>query len=246
MSGGIVTVITLRGAPGATTTALLVAGAVGQRALVVEADLAGGVLAVRYGLGREPGLTTLAAARPTDSGAWATHAQSAGGIPVLVGPDSPTAAESLWRSAGGRLRALLRVADAELVVVDGGRFDHRAVPMVADSQLVLVVLHPIAEHLVALSHQLSVLHRAAEGGRVAAVLSGDGPYGESDVARDLGVEVLGRLPADPRAARALVGGGLSAAAFRRSQLARAGATLAETVTRTLRVQEPLSSVEVAR
>src|SRR3546814_13554520 len=62
--------------------------------LLVEADLSGGVLAVRYGLGREPGLTSLAAANPTEEGGWLDHAQDAGGVPVLVGPDSPEAAEA--------------------------------------------------------------------------------------------------------------------------------------------------------
>ena len=70
-----------RGAPGVTTTALLVASHLD--AVMVEADLSGGVVAIRYGLGREPGLVTLAAANPHEPGGWLDHAQNAGGIPVL-------------------------------------------------------------------------------------------------------------------------------------------------------------------
>lgn len=77
----------IRGAPGVTTTSLLLASVLGG-APVVEVDLSGGVIAVRYELGREPGLTTLAAANPRDPGGWRDHAQDAGGIPVLVGPDA--------------------------------------------------------------------------------------------------------------------------------------------------------------
>src|SRR3546814_11529374 len=68
----------VRGAPGVTTSALLLASRLGGSALV-EADLSGGVLAVRYGLGREPGLTSLAPANPTEAGGWLEHAQDAGG-----------------------------------------------------------------------------------------------------------------------------------------------------------------------
>ena len=61
----VVALASVRGAPGVTTTSLLLASTF-EDAPVVEADLDGGVLAVRYGLGREPGLTTLAAAGPEE------------------------------------------------------------------------------------------------------------------------------------------------------------------------------------
>ena len=57
-----------KGAPGATTTALGLASAwTGQQRVVVEGDPDGGVLAARLGLGYEPGLVTVAAARAESS-----------------------------------------------------------------------------------------------------------------------------------------------------------------------------------
>ena len=103
-----------RGAPGVTTTSLLLAARM-EGAALVEADLAGGVLAVRYGLGREPGLVTLAASNPAQSGGWLDHAQDAGGVAAddealpdnVSSVDSPVSG-SVWkllREEGQSVRA---------------------------------------------------------------------------------------------------------------------------------------------
>ena len=226
----VITIGSVRGAPGVTTTALLVAGGI-QGAVLAEADLAGGVLAVRYGLGREPGLTTLAAARSAEPDEWTSHAQSAGGVPVLVGPDAPDSSEALWRGAGERLATILRRVDAAAVVVDVGRLGAGS-PMTGASDLVVVVVRPIAEHLVTLSHRLPLLRRVAGPARVGVVIVGDGPYRASDVA-SLDVDVLGELPDDPRAAAALVEGGRSPASFARTRLARSAAGLSTDLARML-------------
>ena len=65
----VISLASVRGAPGVTTTAVLLASTFTD-GLVVEADLDGGVLAVRYGLGREPGLTTFAAGGPDVDEGW--------------------------------------------------------------------------------------------------------------------------------------------------------------------------------
>src|SRR3546814_17824018 len=108
----ILKLASVRGGPGVTTNSLLRACAFGD-AVVVEAERDGGVLAARYGLGREPGLTTFAVSRPQDREGWRAHAQDAGGVPVLVGPDAPGASESLWRTAGERLAHHLISARSE-------------------------------------------------------------------------------------------------------------------------------------
>lgn len=213
----IVTLASLRGAPGVTTTALLLASALTQAA-VVEADLDGGVLAVRYGLGREPGLTTLAAAGQEDSNDWRAHAQDAGGIPVLIGPDAPAASASLWRTAGGQVADKLVAAEG-VAIVDAGRL-RSLVPVVTASDLLAVLVHPVAEQLIALTHLLPTLHEAIRG-RVAVVLVGDGPYRAVDIEGPLDVRILGQLPYDRDAAEALRNGTLSATRLARSRLARA-------------------------
>jgi hypothetical protein len=216
----------VRGAPGVTTTAQLVAAGL-DGAVLVEADLGGGVMAVRYGLGREPGLTTLAAAGSIGPDEWEDHAQSAGGVAVLVGPDSPDSAGSLWRRAGDRLAAVLDGSDV-YVVADVGRFVGPT-PLLGKASLLLVLVRPIAEHLVALSHRVDGLRRAVHPGRVGVVMVGDRPYGPDDVAGPLSIDVLGVLPDDRRAADLLTEGGRSARSFGRSRLARAATGLTGTI-----------------
>lgn len=222
----LVLVSSVRGAPGVTTTCLLLAGCL-DGAVLAEADLAGGVLAVRYQLGREPGLTTLAGAGPIEPDGWRDHTQLAGGVTVLVGPDAPNSSESMWQRAGGHLGAVLTGIDAP-VVVDAGRLSDRT-PLVGTAALVVVVVRPIAEHLVALAHRLSALRQTALAGGVGVVLVGEGPYRAADVAGPLEVEVLGTLPEDHRAAEVLRGGGRSSV-LRRSRLARAVVPMTAAIT----------------
>lgn len=221
----IVTLASLRGAPGVTTTSVLLASTLPD-AVVVEADLDGGVLAVRYGLGREPGLTTFAASSEAAGDDWRPHAQDAGGVAVLVGPDGPTACGSLWRTAGERLTRRLAGADG-IAIIDAGRL-RADVPLVTASDLLMLLVCPVAEQLVALNHVLPSLHQTLRG-QVAVVLVGDGPYRPADIEGPLGVSVRGALPDDRDAAEALRHGTASRTRLARSQLARAVTTLGAAV-----------------
>ncbi|MCB1283392.1 MAG: hypothetical protein R2689_05745 [Microthrixaceae bacterium] len=238
----VITLASVRGAPGVTTISLLIAGCI-EGAALVEADLAGGVLAIRYDLGREPGLTTLAASRMGDADEWLSHAQSAGGVPVLVGPDAPDSSEALWRGAGARLATGLCQIDAAAVVVDVGRLG-AGTPMLEVSDLLVVLVEPIAEHLVTLGHRLPTLRRAATSARIGVVLVGDGPYRAKDIAASLEVDVLGELPDDSRAASVLIDGGRSPASFARTRLARSAAGLSADLLRV--VDGPTRLVEAGR
>lgn len=220
----IVAIVSLRGAPGVSTTAMMLASTFAD-GVVVEADLDGGVLATRYGLGREPGLTTFAA-DPHAGGGWRVHAQDAGGVPVLVGPDAPAAAVSLWHTAGERLTQTLVAANGT-AVVDGGRL-RRPGPLVAAADLCVVVVRPVAEQLVALTHALPAL-RAAVRGPVGVVLAGAGPYRPDDIDGALDLDVVGVLPDDPGTADALQRGSASGARIGRSRLGRAVAGLADDI-----------------
>lgn len=220
-----VAVCSSRGAPGVTTTCLLLAAHL-QASVLVEADLCGGVLAVRYGLGREPGLVTLAAAHPQDPSGWLEHAQDAGGVPVLVGPDSPEAAQSLWRSAGGRFASIIDEGDG-IAVVDCGRLWTR-VQLLDEADLVLVVARPSAEEVVSAAHAIESLRRNCSAS-IALVLVGDGPYRPAEVQGAVDCPVLARLPEDRSAAQHLRDGGASSRALSRSRLARGVAGLGETI-----------------
>ncbi len=221
----VVTLASVRGAPGVTTASLLLASTFAG-GLVVEADLDGGVLAIRYGLGREPGLTTFAAAGPGDGSGWTAHAQDAGGVPVLVGPDAPSASAALWRTAGDRITHELVASDG-VAVVDAGRLRSPS-PIVAASDVLAILVHPVAEQLVALTHLLSVLPHVVRG-QASVLLVGHGPYRSADVERSIGVRVVGELPDDPDAAEALRTGSVSRARLNRSRLVRAVAALGEDV-----------------
>ncbi|MGE3449549.1 MAG: hypothetical protein AB7H92_18430 [Microbacteriaceae bacterium] len=225
----IVTLASVRGAPGVTTTSLLLASTF-EDSVVVEADLDGGVLAVRYGLGREPGLTTFAAAGVDDTEGWRAHAQDAGGVPVLVGPDAPGASAAFWQSAGERIAHRLAGADG-VAVVDAGRM-RAPVPLVTVSDLLVLLVCPVADQLVALTHAVPKLRQAIRGG-VSVVLVGDGPYRRHDVEQSLDLPVIGTLPDDQPAAVALRDGGLSRARLARSRLARAVTALAGEVSAAL-------------
>lgn len=207
----------VRGAPGVTTTSLLLASVL-DGAPVVEADLSGGVIAVRYELGREPGLTTLAAANPRDPDGWRDHAQNAGGVPVLVGPDASESTESLWRTAGDRLSGVIGRIQP-WVVVDAGRI-HRRTPALRDADLVVLLVRPIAEQLVGLTHSIHSIRRDASG-ELAIALVGDGPYRSSDIEATFEHPVVAHLPHDPGAAGQLLDGRGGRSTLGRSRLARA-------------------------
>jgi hypothetical protein len=215
----------VRGAPGTTACSLLLTSALAGPAVLVEADLHGGVLAVRYGLGREPGLTTLAASSSGICGdGWCDYAQAAGGVAVIVGPEDPDRAASLWDRAGGRIARALASGEGT-GVVDLGRLSESP-PLSGVMSLLLILVAPQAEQLVTLSRRLPALRRHA--GQLGVVLAGDGDYRPGDVAESMDVEVLGVLPRDDRAGEALLGRGRGAN-LGRTRLYRATAELARSV-----------------
>jgi hypothetical protein len=226
-----VTVVALgsvRGAPGVTATALALAAPL--PGVLVEADLSGGVLATRYTLGREPGLTTLVAgARASADADWRDHAQSAGGVPVVVGPDSASVARALWQRAGDRAAAILGRLDTT-VVADLGRLIP-PIPLAGSIDVGLLVMAPQAEHLVSASQCMRELRQAAR--TIGVVVAGDGPYRPADIARCLGADLFGVVPHDPRGAGALEGRAGSARVLARSMLTRAGIELAASVSSAL-------------
>jgi cellulose biosynthesis protein BcsQ len=227
----------VRGAPGVTTTALLLAGCL-DGGVVAEADLDGGVLAVRYGLGREPGLTTLAAAQAGQPDAWRQHAQNAGGVPVLLGPDMPERASALWSRAGEKLASTLAASDAE-VVVDVGRIrpNHGALAVLAVASMTVMLVRPEPEDLVGFVHRLPALRRSSA--EVGVVLVGRGSYEARDITGELGVDVIGAVPHDPRGAEMLTTRGGSAHGLARTALARAARSLADAVVGRRAAQPPL-------
>ncbi len=219
----VVVVSGTKGSPGATTTAVLFAGC-SRNAVLVDADRDGGALATRFGLSREPGLTTLAADRSDDRAALDRHLQQIGDIPVLVGPDDPVRSDALWERGGGRIWASLQGGD-RLIVMDAGRHrPHLSDDAVSRADLHLVVVRNDSEGLVALSN-LQLTSAAA------LVVIGSGPHDPTELGAVTGRPVIAVLPHDRRTARTLNGTTRLRAArsVTRSPLGRAGRSLARFV-----------------
>lgn len=214
----------VHGAPGATTTAVGLASCL-RGAVVVEADCAGGVLAVRFGLPREPGIVTLAADRQPGARVLAAHAQTVpGGLPVVVGPESPQHVSWLWRTAGDVLAAAVARHEG-VVVVDVGRFgpENPVTSLFPDAPALLVV-RPRADELAVAAAQLA----SSTARRPVVVLVGERPYSAAEVAAEFGCDVLGVVADDPRGAATLWEGG-SPRRLARSAFARSVRTLADAV-----------------
>ena len=211
--GRSVALVSAKGAPGVTTSALLLAALWPVAAVLVEADPAGGDLRLCLSdsdgqpLRAETGLVSLLSAH-TLSGVLAdrrllSHAQHLpGGLPVLVGPGSPAQSEAL-RGQWPQLATALATG-LEGVVIDAGRTDGQR-----DTDLLLLraadaVLVVCRGTLASIAHTRDLLGRLATHGVSAQVLLvGSGAQGD-DARQAVGTEVL-LLPHDPTASAALMG-----------------------------------------
>lgn len=224
----IVVLGSARSSPGVTTLSLAVASWL-EGSVVVEADPDGGVLAVRHGLGRDPGLVSLAADRSGGSNLLLSHAQRLlGGLPVIVGPESAERASHLWRVAGDDIRDSLSSFEG-VAIVDAGRLrpSSPALPLLPRAATVVVVARPVAEELIAAADTVSTL--SAAGVQVGVVLVGDRPYAPGEVVDEFGWDLLGVVATDSRAAGALSGTGGSPRVIARSAFMRSARTLAHTL-----------------
>ena len=224
---------------GVSTLALALAATwpADRRVLLVEADPAGGTLAAASGWPAEPGLVSLAASsrRRFDPAVVWEHCQMLpGGAAVLAGPVSAERARGALGMLGD-LAGHLASLDAD-VVVDCGRLDPGS-PAIAvwegADRAILVVRPRLADlHAVAAwteTHATETVPtdvRPERRGRVGLAVVGDGPYPDAEIAEALDVEVLCRLPWDPRGAAALVSVPASSRDARLGPLVRAARTLA--------------------
>ncbi|KAA2253313.1 chromosome partitioning protein [Solihabitans fulvus] len=211
----LVAVVSVKGSPGVTTfaTALAARWPAPGRPVLVEADTSGGDLAARFSLESTPGLLSLAAAarRSADPALVWQHAQALpGGLPVVTAPPDADRARGALSAltpdpaaGAGVLRTAGNVPDAVLIV-DCGRIDtgSPALPIVraADAMVLLTGAH--ADDLAHLPRRLPAIGRWSP--HPVMLLVGDG-YSLAEVARELGVPPLGRVPNDPRGAAVLCG-----------------------------------------
>ncbi|MDY7106812.1 MAG: hypothetical protein S0880_37025 [Actinomycetota bacterium] len=243
---GLVCLVSAKGSPGVTTTALGLAAAAtldtAHRKLLLEADPSGGSLAVRFHLGRQPGLVTLAAAGRhglARDDLWRHAQELPGGLPVVVAPERPDRATSVLEASGARLGRWLAERPDVTTVADCGRLASTGAGLAGEADLVVMVARSVAEQIhpgAALLDQLAAAHRPA-----AWLLIGTTPHSADEVERVTGHPVLRALPDDPRAAAALSAGDISTRLARRPLL-REIATLATDIAA---VVGPTATVEPA-
>jgi len=242
----LISLTSLKGSPGVTTTALALAAAwPAPRRLLAELDPAGGDLEIRLGMpAGGGGLAGLAAAaRRPQSGhsPWPFARELAGGLHVLPAPPGAEQAGACLRtlSAAGVLRRLAAEAAGgeEVVIADCGRLDPGAVTAQSGvlADVVLVVTRPSLSDLAHLAGRLEAIAQHAKAAGLVLVTGaglprGDPAYPAAEISQALAVPVLASMPADPRGVAALLAGrGQPARAGRRLPLVRAARDLAAVV-----------------
>lgn len=211
----LVAVVSLKGSPGVTTFSVALAARwpAPAHCVLVEADPAGGDVGMRFSLRSTPGLLSLAAAarRGTDPMLVWQHAQGLpGDLPVVAAPpDADLARGALSalvsdpESGSGVLRAAADLPGA-VVVADCGRVaaGSAAMPVVRAADVMVLLTGAGADDLAHLARRVPEI-----GGwspHPVLLLAGPG-HSMAEVARELGVTPLGRIPRDTRGAEVLSG-----------------------------------------
>jgi len=218
-----VTISTVKGAPGGTTVALLLARALasgaaagdpsarvpsGSRVLLVECDPAGGDLAPRLGLRAVPGLASLALAsrHGVTRSLLFEHSQLAAALPgvrLLAGIAGPEQGAALsWIFAG--LAEELSSQDL-VAVVDTGRIrssDEAVAPFLRCAATTILV---VADSLPSLVHARAAVDMARAGGlELVLVIAGPRQHSITEISRAVEAEVIGAVGFDRAALAGLL------------------------------------------
>lgn len=194
----IVTLGSIRGAPGVTSWSLLLASAWPSDAeverVVLEADLAGGVLGARYGWGVEPGVVSLISRlrRRERDGLLPINRSGRNvgdGVLVVPGPETGEQARSVWRSDVGPVASHL-ATDPRVWFVDVGRFDESSssVGFVDASAATVVVCGGRPEDLVQVPSRLRATKSRCD--HVGLLVTGPCTYSAGELSEFTGSEAV--------------------------------------------------------
>ena len=220
----VISVVSAKHAPGATTLAVLLASAADPFTLplVLEADPSGGDLAPRVGTLFDPGMLSLVSrARIERSGEGAgpglveQHCRPLSiAVGVVVGSLNPKHVESYVHDAPTLLGPLLQERSS-LSIVDCGRWGPESTRAWAvASNLVLVAMRPTVESAEHVAVRLPDIETAA---MVRPVVIGSGPLRAADVA-DIIERTVSWIPHDPATARAVCASSIGPEDLRATQL----------------------------
>ncbi|MPZ52634.1 MAG: hypothetical protein GEU79_07860 [Acidimicrobiia bacterium] len=238
----LVVVASATGAPGVTTTTIGLGAVWRQRPVVLEVDPHGAVIPARYGMPIRPGLVSLTGAVRHGADGEAdvlSHAQPLpGGLPVVVGAETPQQATSLLGSYGTRLGEWA-AASPMTILADVGRISMTspALGLIRRADIVTLLTSPELEDIRLGAWWVRQFRDRTNAG---LLLVGDKPYGPSIIREDLGVDVLGVVADDAKGARALAGLG-SEKTLRRAPLVRSLRTIADHLATTLPESDPAPS-----
>lgn len=224
----LVAVASVKGSPGVTTLCVALAACWPDPAgaILVEADPAGGDVAMRFGLTQSPGLLSLAAAarggvaagRAEDAHLLWHHAQALPGqIPVVVSPPDTARARGALAvlaapdPAGGLGPGPLLAAATHpgaVVVADCGRVDPGSpvMPLLRSADVMVLLTGAHADQLAHLARRIPEVGAWSRHPVLLLADRGkDRGHSIDAVARELGVAPLARVPFDPRGAAVLSG-----------------------------------------
>lgn len=242
-----VALLSAKGSPGVTTTALALSDAWPQvhpdrRVLIAECDAAGGDIAAGYlrgSLDGARGVLSLAAQRSRNAveGVWGqVLALDDDGkrllLPGLTDPSRAAAAEAAWPTLAAALDGLAGQQPPIDVLIDLGRLRtaHEAVILRRRTDLVLLVTGTSLPAVVAARTAAAQLRTADKDGGAppaAAVVIGEGrPYPAAEVGDAIGLAVIGTMPYDAAAAAVLSRGEAGSRRHARSAFVRSARSLA--------------------
>ena len=232
----MIALVSAKGSPGVTASALAFTLTWPGRCLLAECDPAGGdVLAgyLRGSLDAQRGLAQLAVAelrgRMRDEfGRQLVDLDAPRRqrllLPGVRDPAQAATVAPVWPAIGEHLTELEHTDEASTVIVDCGRLvsPHVGWPLLHAADRVLLVVRGTLPSVSQAVSAVGLLRRelADRADRLGLLVVDTGPYPPDDVATRLQVALATVLPADPRTARALSFGGT---VHRRLPLTRAAA-----------------------
>ncbi|MGH3627955.1 MAG: MinD/ParA family ATP-binding protein, partial [Sciscionella sp.] len=200
--------IAAKGSPGVTTLASAMVLAHAQHgAVLIEADAAGGDLALHHGVSHYPGLADLAARakHATPGGdllAPYIRALIGGALPAVIAPVDGQAVRAALNVLADRAD-LLAADHARMLVFDLGRTepDSPGWMWLAACDRVLLVSRT---DLTGLAHAAQLAEKLRDSvPAVALALIDSGPYPPAEAEQSLGLPLAGLLPWSPKQAAAL-------------------------------------------
>lgn len=230
-----VALLAAKGSPGVTTlaTAMVLARA-GQGAALIEADRAGGDLALLHAVPQSPGLAELAArarraAPEEDLLPRYLRPLADGALPTLLAPVDGAGAGTALDALSEHPQTLFAANGARTLVLDFGRTDPTGP---ADALLALcdALVLVTRGDLTALAHAQALARLLPELGRPARfALIDSGPYPAAQAEAALGLPCAGIVPFGPKHA-ARLGDPLQIGSAASARLVRAAGRLLDTVT----------------